>query len=148
VTIVILPIAFRIDIDDDGQRSKGGAVPLVEGEISGLVADGVAEKRIVPRDLAANRLRVGVEEQLVRVEAQAAFRFVGSMDAVAVELAGADVGKVDVPDARGAFAQADGFRFGGVLRLVEEAEIHGFRALGKEGEVCPLAIEGGSLGER
>jgi hypothetical protein len=45
-------------------------------------------KRVVPHDLAVQLARIGVEEELVGVEAVAVLGVVGPVDAVAVDLAG------------------------------------------------------------
>ena len=49
--------------------------------------------------------RVGIEQQLVRVEAMADIRLVGAMDAVAINLTGANIGQVAVKDLVGVFGQ-------------------------------------------
>ena len=52
-----------------------------------LVAQRVAEHRLLPVHLAAERLGVGVDQQLVRVAAVALLRLVGAVHAQAVERA-------------------------------------------------------------
>ena len=77
-------------------------------------ADAVAEMRIVPAQLAEQRLGVGVDQQLVRVEAVAVRRVVGAVHAVAVELARPHVRQIAVPDLVGDIPAA---RCGRVSRL-------------------------------
>jgi hypothetical protein len=71
------------------------------------VAEAVAEHRLVPVELADDRLGVGVEQQLVRVAAQPAGRVVGAVDAVAVALPGPTSGQVAVPHEAGDLGQVD-----------------------------------------
>ena len=63
---------------------------------------------IGPRD----RLGVGVDEQLVPVEAVSVLGLVGAVDPVAVEGARAHVGEVGVPDPVGRLGQLDASRYG------------------------------------
>ena len=63
---VALPVEERVD--DHAVRHVRGGVVVVRAV---LVAEVVGEQRLVPLDLAAGRLGVGVEEQLVGVAAQA-----------------------------------------------------------------------------
>ena len=79
---------------DDALRHVRRAVVVVARV---LVADVVAEARLVPVDRPLDRLGVGVEEQLGRVAAQPLGRVPGPVDPVAVALAGADAGQVGVP---------------------------------------------------
>jgi hypothetical protein len=81
-------------LDDLAARQVGGAVAAVEGEVALAVADAVAEERVVPAQRADDVARVGVEQQLVGIEAQALARAVGPVHAVAVELAGSRLRQV------------------------------------------------------
>jgi hypothetical protein len=60
-----------------------GAVALVERQIALGIADPVAEQRVVPAQLAGERLGVGIDQQLVVVEAMAGVGLVGAVDPVA-----------------------------------------------------------------
>jgi hypothetical protein len=55
------------------------------------MADGVAEQGVIPDQIAIVGARVGIQQQFVRVEAVAGIRFVWAVNAVAVDLARADV---------------------------------------------------------
>ncbi len=74
----------------------------------------------------------------------APLRLVGPIDPVAVQRAGPHVGQVHVPDVVGLLPHGDGRRRLGRRGAVEKAELHRPRALGKEGEVHPLAVPGGT----
>ena len=98
-------------VDDLALLHERCAVALVEGEIVAVGVERVAEHGRVPLQLADVRLRVRIEQQLVRIEAMARFRFVGAMHAIAVYRAGPQAEHVDVPDFIGVFRQFDAFEF-------------------------------------
>ena len=85
-------------------------VAAIHDEIAARRADAIAVTGVVPDDLAVERAGVGVDEQLVGIEAVAVGRVVGAVDAVAVELAGTHVGQIAVPDLVGVFGQRDARR--------------------------------------
>ena len=84
-------------VDDDALRHRPGAVAVVAMQVGVRVPDRVAEDGVVPAHLAADRLRVGVEQELRRVEAMALLRRPRALDPVAVELPRPRVGQVAVP---------------------------------------------------
>ena len=89
---VVAPVEERVG--DDGARDVRRAVGRVH--LVGVV-EVVGEAGLVPVDLAVDRLGVRVEQELGRVAPQPLVRVPRSVDAVAVALAGADVGEVGVP---------------------------------------------------
>ena len=92
-------------VDDAALEIERRAVALVEGQvIAGF--DLVAEQRRVPLQLADQLLGVGIEQELVRIEAVAGRGLVRAMHAISVDRAGARVRKVAVPDFVGVFGQA------------------------------------------
>src|SRR5512132_1347660 len=94
-------------VDDAALRHVSGVVPLVEAEIAVFAADLVGEVGVVPVDLAEQRLGVGVDEQLVGIEAMPPVRSVGAVDTVAVELPRADIREIAVPNIVGVLRQDD-----------------------------------------
>src|SRR3546814_14202514 len=84
--------------------------------------DAVAEGGVVPVKLAVQNLGVGVQQQLVGVEAMARLRLVGAMHAVAVVLPRANVVQVAVPDLVGVLRQGDALQLA-AAGAVEEAEL-------------------------
>src|SRR5262249_51379258 len=78
------------------------------------------------------------------VEAVALLGVPRTVDAVAIELAGSQVGKIRVPDEAVALAQRDAVGLARVARGSEQAEIDGGRVLREEGEVHPLPIPRGA----
>src|SRR5213079_1728502 len=92
--------------------------------------------REIPLHGPLDRLRVRVEQELVRIEAVPARRVVRAVDSVAVPPARADAGDVAMPVVRGDVVQLD-------PRLAvafEQAELDALRVLGEEREVRPLAV--------
>ena len=109
------------------------------------MADLVAVDGVVPPDRSADRPRVRIEEELVRIEAMPLPRLVRSVHAVAVEAARPDVGEVGVPQEVGPVRERDALGLDGVVRPVEEAEVDAGRVLGEQGEVDALAVPRGAL---
>ena len=92
------------------QLGMNGALSrVVEGQVvAGLEL--VAEQRRVPFSSPTICPGVGVEQQLVRIEAVAFLRLVGAVHAIAVDRAGPRVRQVAVPDLVGVFGQFDAVR--------------------------------------
>ncbi len=127
-------------VHDDPQ---GRAALLLFLHDAVVPAGHVAEHAPVELFGAVQRLGVGVEQHHVRVEAQAAFRGVLAVHAVAVALARFHAGQVAVPHEGGLFAQ----RHAGFHALfVEEAQLDAGGVLGVQGEVGAFAVPGGSQG--
>ncbi|CAM4196786.1 hypothetical protein ROMU108268_19215 [Roseomonas mucosa] len=120
-----------------------GTVAAVEGKVLAAVADAVAEERVGPGDLPDQLAGIGVEQQLVRVEAVAAPGLVGAMGAQPVDEAGLRAGEIAVPDLVGAFRQGVA---GQLLaaRGVEDADLDLFRMGGEDREVDPETVPIGS----
>jgi hypothetical protein len=66
-------------------------------------------------------------------------RLVGAVDAIAVILAGSDVGDIAVPDLVGIFRQLDAQQLA-LAVAVEEADLDLRRIGGEEREIDPLAV--------
>ena len=76
--------------------------------------------RVAPDQPAGQPFGIGIEQQLVGVEAVALLRLVGTIDAIPIELPGRDVVEIAMPDILGAFWQFDAFEFAPAL-TVEQA---------------------------
>ena len=87
------------------------------------MADGVAEQRFRPFQLAHQLFGVGVDEQLVGVEAMTVLRVVGPVHAIAIDLTGVGVGQVAVPDLVGVLGQFDALDLG-FTAGIEQAQLH------------------------
>ena len=99
----------------------------------------VAEDRRIPFQLAEMAPCVGVEQQLVRIEAVALVRLVGSMHAIAVDCSRRDPGQIAMPDLIGVFRQvdADGLT---LALLVEQADLDSVRMRREQREIDPFAV--------
>ena len=102
-------------LDDTAQRRKRSAVPPVE--TNGIFrATRVSVNGIVSMQVAANSLRIGIQDKLVRIESVPFVRRIGSVDTISVQLAGLGVRQVAVPDLDGYRRQGDSNRFGSCCR--------------------------------
>ncbi len=122
-------------------RHVAGAVAAIDGEILARAAEAISEQHIAPAQLAGNRPRIGVEQQLVGVEPVAGSGVVGAVHPVAVELAGARLGQITVPHLVGVFRERDAGLF--VLpRAVEQAQLHFVGVRREQRKIDPLPIPG------
>ena len=85
---------------------------------------------------------VGVDEELVGVEAMAPRWRVGAVDPVAVELARPDIGEEGVPHEVRPLRHPHPLGLDPIGRIVEEAELDAGRVPGKQGEVDSHAVPG------
>src|SRR5665648_215923 len=90
--------------------------------------------------LLARAARIGVEQQLVGVEAMAVARRVRPMHAVAVELARGEARHIAVPHLVGVLRQRDARRLGAAR--VKQAKLHARRMSGEQGEVYAAPVIG------
>ena len=122
-------------VHDAAERAERRVVAAVQGKVGRGVAEFVAEQRIVPMHLAANRLGIRVQDDLFRIEAVPVGRLVGTVNPVAVKLVGLNVGQVTVPDLVGMFAENNALGFGRCIGGVEQAQLDLGGMLGKKREV-------------
>ena len=99
------PVESRID--HCAQGGKRCAVPLVECQVPVRISDLIGEQLVGPFQFPADRFRVGIEQELVGIEAKPGVRIVGTVHAVAIELIRPRIGQVQMPGAIGALADAD-----------------------------------------
>ncbi len=130
-------------VDDHAFRHDACAVAAVHLQVPALRADPVAEAGVVPANLARQRLGVGVDQQLVRVEAVALPGRVGPVYPVAVKVSRPHVRQIAVPDLMRVFGQGNAGRLAPSLR-VEQAEFHLLRVGREQGEVHAGAVPGGA----
>ena len=130
---VALPV--EVGVDDDAEH---GVRRRVEVVLLVWLAEPVREERFIPVDLAAHGLRVGVEQQLLRVGPLPGRGVVRAVDAVAVQLTRLHLRQVRVPDVGVDLDEVD-------LRLdpivVEEAQDDAVGRLAEQGEVRAVAVE-------
>jgi hypothetical protein len=110
----------------------------------GVVADALGvghvgqDVRRAEVDRAFDRFRVGVDQELEGVEAQAGFGGVRAVHAVAVALPRPDARQVHMPVVRRVVVDLDAL----LLVAVEEALLHALGVLAEQREVRALAVPG------
>src|SRR5690242_15300144 len=103
------------------------------------MADGVAEQRIAPAQVALETLGVGIEQQLVGIEAVALLGLVGSVRTNAIEQARPRLGKVAVPRLVGVLAQLDAVHFAPAVGIEQtQLDPRGMRR--ERSEVDPFSV--------
>ena len=117
-------------VDHDRLRHAARVVAAVEGKILARAAGAIAEMRVAPDQPSGDPLGVGIEQQLVGIEAVAALGRVGAVDAITIELPGRDVVEIAVPDVLVALEQFDPLEFAAAL-AVEQAKLDLLR-IGRE----------------
>ena len=117
------------------------AVAPVEGQVFARAVHGVTEQRVAPAHLAVDMPRVGIEQQLVGIEAVPFPGPVRSVHAIAVEHARTRLRQVAMPDQVGLLAQLDALQLA-PARVVEDAQFDFLRVFGEQREVDALAVPG------
>src|SRR5262245_7365631 len=135
-------------VDHGSERGKGGVVARIECQVVRAGANLVAEQRVVPDEVAADPLGVRVEHHLVWVEAMPVGGLMRTMNAIAVQLAGQDVGEVAMPVLVAVVGLLNALSLFGRLGRVEEAKLHLARVLGKQRKVHPGPVPGRTQGVR
>jgi hypothetical protein len=92
--------------------------------------------------------RVGVEDELVWIEAQTELGPVRAVDTIAIRLTRAQLRNISVPDVSGALREGDALGFVRVIRVGEEADFDRGGVLGEEREIDARAVPMGTKRER
>ena len=100
----------------------------------------VAENRRVPLERARMGPRIGIQQQLVWIEAMPGLGLIGTVDAIAVECAGSDIRKIAVKDLVGVFRQLDAARARVSPVRSNMTDLDLGRVGGKEREVGAFAV--------
>ncbi len=131
---VVAPVEERVDHHRLRHARRGVVVVAAVG-----VAEVVAEQRLVPLEVAVDRLRVRVDQQLVGIAPLSCGRIVGPVHPVAVALTRLDGRQKAVPDEAVHFVQ----RHPGLGAVgVEEAEFHLLGDLAEYRKVGARAVVG------
>src|SRR4029079_3892189 len=133
-------------IDHDTFGYKAGVITIVEGEIGLWITDPVPEQRIRPVDIAGNRLRVRIDQDLGGVESEADFGLVQAMHRVPVQWSGPYLGEVAGPDEISAFFDPNAVRFLRTIRSPEQTELHRRRIFREQRKIHSLAVPRRSQG--
>ena len=99
----------------------------------------IAEVGIVPLNFTYQFTGIGVNKQLIGVEAVAVLRIVGAVNAVAIQRPRFQVRHIAVPDLMGIFRQ---FQTGDFCfsRRIKQTQLHPLSVGGKQGEVHPFPV--------
>src|SRR3954468_19791546 len=134
-------------VDDAAFLHQRGAVAFVIGEILVGMVELVAEQLRSPAQPADQLLGVGIEHELVGIEAVSRVGFVGAVDAVAIDGAGTGRGQIAVPDFVGVFWEFDPLQFG-LAVVVEQAELDLGGMGRKQREIDAEPVPGGAKRKR
>src|SRR5579862_5528311 len=126
-------------INHHGFEHAWCAVPPVERKVGILVPDAITEVGVAPFEIADDLFGVGIEEKLIRIEAMAFGRIVGTKDTISVNESRPGLRQIAVPDLVGLLFQADAVQFS-ASGLIEQAQLHGFSVFREQGEVNALAV--------
>jgi hypothetical protein len=137
--LIRLPPPGEGRVDHRAFRNERRTVAIVEGQILRVVAHPVAEQSVVPFERADEGLGVGVDEQLVVVEAVARLGFVRSVHPVAIELTRPHVRQVTMPDLMCVFRQSDS-RDLALAAAVEQTNLDPFGVGREQREVRVRAV--------
>ena len=127
-------------VDNHAFGYRAGVILVVEGEILFGVTDLVPIQRIGPSDRSCNRLRIGIEQELGRVESVPLLRLIRPMDAVAITLSGTYLRQVYMPDVIGTFLDSNPVSFLIGVRFVKQTQLHRRGIFRKQREVHSLAV--------
>src|SRR3954451_1139447 len=75
-------------VDDDALGHSTRVVPSIKRQVGACAAGAISEMGIAPDEASRQFFGVGVDEELVRVEAEPAFRLVAAVNPITVEPSG------------------------------------------------------------
>src|SRR5215813_184636 len=94
-------------IDDHALWYSTSVVAPVERKVGARAAGAIAKMCVAPDEASGELPSIGIDEQLVRIEAKSALGLIRAMDPVTVELSRHDIVKVTVPDVLCALRQRE-----------------------------------------
>ena len=142
---VMLPV--EVWTGDDALRHAGGAVPPVDDQIGILTAKAIRKDRLVPINAAGNCLGVGINQQLGRIEPQAARRLPRSVNPITVELPRLKIWHITMPDEGGLFRQLYAVAFATASPVVQ-TQFHLGRVFRIESKIHSGSVPGCTQGIR
>src|SRR5258708_3525032 len=98
---------------------------------------------VAPNEPSGETLCIRIDQQLVRIEAKAAFRFIRAVHPVAVDMARHDVVEIAVPDVLGPLGERNPFKLAPAL-AVEQTKLDFLRICGKQREIGSAPVPTGS----
>src|SRR5215207_20179 len=95
-----------------------------------------------------NGPRVGVDEELGRIEAETELGSIRAVDAIAIDLTRRQIRNIAVPDVPGALRQGDALGFVRIIGASKETDLNRRGVLGEESKVDARAVPGCTQRER
>src|SRR5207253_5523297 len=123
-------------------RHSARVVAAVEGEVSTRAAGAIAEMSVAPDQPAHQPLGIGIDEQLVVVEAKSPLRVIWSVDAVAIGLAGRHVIEIAVPDILCPLRQRDALDLAAAV-AIEQAQLDLLGVRREQRKISSAPVPGG-----
>ena len=115
-------------IGHHGLRHRARIVSPIEGEIAARATVAIAEVRFIQGKAAGKFFGVGIDQKLVGIEAESTLRLIGPVDAIAIELTGANFVEIAVPDVLGPLRQGQADELVGAVRAKQaELDLFGMR---------------------
>src|SRR5439155_22850171 len=114
-------------------------VAPIERQILPRATEAVAEEGIAPTKPAVERFRIGIDQQLVRIEPVSVRGIKRPVDAVAVKQVRSGVRQIHMPDLVGVFRKRDP-RLLTIAGAIEEAKLDLFSMSRKDGKIDALAV--------
>jgi hypothetical protein len=138
---VVGPIERRVH--DHTFRQHARAVARVHRRAL-TVGHGVGEQLLAPSHRTADRARVGIEQQLGRIEPVSLGRSKGAVDAEAVTLTGPDLRHIGMPHVLALLGERHTLALGIVGGIPKQTQLHGSGVLGERGKVGPFPVPRGA----
>src|SRR5215469_12454510 len=88
-------------VNHHGLRHPARIVAPVEGQVAARTAGAITEMRVTPHQPTGQAAGVGINEELVRIEAKTVLGLIRAVNAIAVELTGEDIAQIAVPNVFG-----------------------------------------------
>src|ERR1700677_4350604 len=139
-----LPFPIEVRVDDDALRHERRAVTLVERQVLRLGSKGVAEALRLPFELTNMGSGVGIEHQLIGVEAMTRIGLIGPVNPQTVHRARRDIRYIAVPEAVGIFRKRQAVELA-LSRRVEETDFNAARMCRENRKVGAFTIPGSAL---
>ena len=134
----VLPVN-GIGVDDLTFGRKRRAVSRIKAEIQLIVSQLIAEVGIVPLNVTHQFTGIGVNKQLIGIEAVTVLRIVRAIHTVTIQRPRFQIRHIAVPDLMGIFRQfqAGYFCFS---RRIKQTQLYPLRVGGKQSEVHPFPV--------
>ena len=143
---IVSPAERRIDDHALGHSRR--AVLFVARKILIGMTDGVAEQRVAPLNRAGDRLGVGIQKQLGRIESMTFAGLVRPVHPITVKLPRPCFGQVEMPNLVRLLGHRDRASPAALAARVEKTKLDLCRVLGEQRKINPRAIPSRAEGIR